>query len=119
MAKTERKKADDRTQKRNLKRSIEEQILLKKEKRKQVANEIKRYQNKLRQQERKERTKRLIEKGAVFESLFPESISISKDDFYQLLVSLNNYEPFRRKLKELEEKQEDERDEVLHQDAII
>jgi len=45
---------------------------------------------KLNEQERKARNKRLIEKGAVFESIFEESINLTKDEFYKLMKMLND-----------------------------
>ena len=49
-------------------------------------NELKVLKRKLSEQKRKERDKRIYEKGAVFESIIKESIAFSKDDFYQLII---------------------------------
>ena len=51
-------------------KNIEEKILM-------VDEEIKQLQN-----------KRIYEKGAVFENSFTESKNLSKDEFYQLIISL-------------------------------
>jgi len=39
-------------------------------------------------EERKKRDKRIYEKGAVFENSLIESKNLSKDEFYQLIISL-------------------------------
>ncbi|HFI5494374.1 TPA: DUF3847 domain-containing protein [Streptococcus pneumoniae] len=52
--------------------SIEEQIEKKEESIKQLQNQKRQLKKKLNEQERKARNKRLIEKGAVFESIFEE-----------------------------------------------
>ncbi|CAG6027186.1 ATP-dependent exoDNAse (exonuclease V) subunit alpha [Streptococcus pneumoniae] len=63
--------------------SIEEQIEKKEESIKQLQNQKRQLKKKLNEQERKARNKRLIEKGAVFESIFEESIDLTKDEFYK------------------------------------
>ncbi|HGR2120756.1 TPA: MobQ family relaxase [Streptococcus pneumoniae] len=57
--------------------SIEEQIEKKEESIKQLQNQKRQLKKKLNEQERKARNKRLIEKGAVFESIFEESIDLT------------------------------------------
>lgn len=57
-----------------IKLSIEKQIDKKEENIKQLQNQKRQLKKKLNEQERKSRNKRLIEKGAVFESIFEESI---------------------------------------------
>ena len=72
--------------------SIEEQIEKKEESIKQLQNQKRQLKKKLNEQERKARNKRLIEKGAVLESIFEESIGLTKDEFYKLMKSLNGEE---------------------------
>ncbi len=77
--------------------SIEEQIEKKEESIKQLQNQKRQLKKKLNEQERKARNKRLIEKGAVFESIFEESIfeesiDLTKDEFYKLIKTLNDEE---------------------------
>ena len=68
-----------------IKLSIEEQIEKKEESIKQLKNQKIQLKKKLNEQERKARNKRLIEKGAVFESVFEESINLTIDEFYKLM----------------------------------
>ncbi|HEP4951431.1 TPA: DUF3847 domain-containing protein, partial [Streptococcus pyogenes] len=72
-----------------IKLSIEEQIEKKEESIKQLKNQKIQLKKKLNEQERKARNKRLIEKGAVFESVFEESINLTIDEFYKLMKMLN------------------------------
>ncbi|HEP4633355.1 TPA: DUF3847 domain-containing protein, partial [Streptococcus pyogenes] len=71
-----------------IKLSIEEQIEKKEESIKQLKNQKIQLKKKLNEQERKARNKRLIEKGAVFESVFEESINLTIDEFYKLMKML-------------------------------
>ena len=75
-----------------IKLSIEEQIEKKEESIKQLKNQKIQLKKKLNEQERKARDKRLIEKGAVFESVFEESINLTIDEFYKLIKMLNDEE---------------------------
>ncbi|HEP3307510.1 TPA: DUF3847 domain-containing protein [Streptococcus pyogenes] len=75
-----------------IKLSIEEQIEKKEESIKQLKNQKIQLKKKLNEQERKARNKRLIEKGAVFESVFEESINLTIDEFYKLMKMLNDEE---------------------------
>ncbi len=75
-----------------IKLSIEEQIEKKEESIKQLKNQKIQLKKKLNEQERKARNKRLIEKGAVFESVFEESINLTIDEFYKLIKMLNDEE---------------------------
>lgn len=67
--------------KKKAKLSIEGKIVRREEMTQKNSNELKILKRKLSEQKRKERDKRIYEKGAVFESIFKESISFSKDDF--------------------------------------
>ncbi|HHK1863224.1 TPA: DUF3847 domain-containing protein [Streptococcus pyogenes] len=63
---------------------------------------------KLNEQERKARNKRLIEKGAVFESVFEESINLTIDEFYKLMKMLNDEEIRLNIMEILEERVDDD-----------
>ena len=80
-------------------KNIEEKILMADEEIKQLQNKRKKLISQQKQEERKKRDKRIYEKGAVFESIFTESKNLTKDEFYQLITSLNtkNYRKQRRK----------------------
>ncbi|PLV74382.1 hypothetical protein AZJ10_07460, partial [Streptococcus pneumoniae] len=77
---------------------------------------------KLNEQERKARNKRLIEKGAVFESIFEEStfeesIDLTKDEFYKLIKTLND-EEIRLNIMEILEERIDDNVEKSSKDEI-
>ena len=69
-------------------KNIEEKILMVDEEIKQLQNKRKKLTSQEKQEERKKRDKRIYEKGAVFENIFTESKNLSKDEFYQLIISL-------------------------------
>ena len=69
-------------------KNIEEKILMVDEEIKQLQNKRKKLTSQQKQEERKKRDKRIYEKGVVFENSFKESKSLSKDEFYQLIISL-------------------------------
>ncbi len=54
----------------------------------QIHNRIKIITNRVRLEERRERTHRLIEKGAIFESIFPNTADLSGEDFKVFLLCL-------------------------------
>ena len=64
-------------------KNIEEKILMEEEI-KQLQNKRKKLLSGQKLQERKKRDRRIYEKGAVFESIFPESKDLTKDEFYKL-----------------------------------
>ena len=69
-------------------KNIEEKILMVDEEIKQLQNKRKKLTSQQKQEERKKRDKRIYEKGVVFENGFTESKNLSKDEFYQLIISL-------------------------------
>ena len=69
-------------------KNIEEKILMVDEEIKQLQNKRKKLTSQQKQEERKKRDKRIYEKGAVFENSLIESKNLSKDEFYQLIISL-------------------------------
>lgn len=102
--------------------SIEEQIEKKEESIKQLQNQKRQLNKKLNEQERKARNKRLIEKGAVFESIFEESIfeesiDLTKDEFYKLIKTLND-EEIRLNIMEILEERIDDNVEKSSKDEI-
>ncbi len=54
----------------------------------QLNNRIKILANRERDAERRERTHRLIEKGAIIESVFPQTVDMSGEDFKEFLIRL-------------------------------
>ena len=100
-----------------IKLSIEEQIEKKEESIKQLKNQKIQLKKKLNEQERKARNKRLIEKGAVFESVFEESINLTIDEFYKLMKMLND-EEIRLNIMEILEKRIEDNVEKSAKDEI-
>ncbi|HEV0498094.1 TPA: DUF3847 domain-containing protein [Streptococcus pneumoniae] len=101
---------------------MEEQIEKKEESIKQLQNQKRQLKKKLNEQERKARNKRLIEKGAVFESIFEESIfeesiDLTKDEFYKLIKTLND-EEIRLNIMEILEERIDDNVEKSSKDEI-
>lgn len=88
-------------------KNIEEKILMADEEIKQLQNKRKKLISQQKQEERKKRDKRIYEKGAVFESIFTESKDLTKDEFYQLISSLNHKEEIRQKIKKIIAKREE------------
>lgn len=69
-------------------KNIEEKILMVDEEIKQLQNKRKKTHQSVETGRKKKRDKRIYEKGAVFENNFTESKNLSKDEFYQLIISL-------------------------------
>lgn len=85
--------------KKKAKLSIEEKIARREEMAQKNSNELKLLKRKLNEEKRKERDRRIYEKGAVF-----ESISFSKDDYSQLLIYAKSLNGFMQKVSELSKK---------------
>lgn len=90
--------------KKKAKLSIEEKIARREEMAQKNSNELKLLKRKLNEEKRKERDRRIYEKGAVFESIIKESISFSKDDYSQLLIYAKSLNGFMQKVSELSKK---------------
>ena len=88
-------------------KNIDEKILMTEEEIKQLQNKRKKLISQQKQKERKKRDRRLYEKGAVFESIFPESKDFTKDEFYQLITSLIRKEEANIKIKKIIESREE------------
>ncbi len=54
----------------------------------QLNNRIKILANRERDAERRERTHRLIEKGAMVENILPQTVNMSSEDFKKFLIRL-------------------------------
>ncbi|MBK5896873.1 DUF3847 domain-containing protein [Catonella massiliensis] len=87
-------------------KNIDEKILMAEEEIKQLQNKRKKLISQQKQEERKKRDRRLYEKGAVFESIFTESKSFTKDEFYQLITFPNIKEEVNQKILKIIEKRE-------------
>ena len=92
---------------RRIKLSIGEQIEKKEKSIKQLQNQKRQLKEKLNEQERKARNKRLIEKGTVFKSIFEESVDFTKDEFYQLITFPNIKEEVNQKILKIIEKRKE------------
>ena len=88
-------------------KNIEEKILMADEEIKQLQNKRKKLISQQKQEERKKRDKRIYEKGAVFESIFTESKDLTKDEFYQLIISLIRKEEANLKILKIIESREE------------
>ena len=87
-------------------KNIDEKILMAEEEIKQLQNKRKKLISQQKQEERKKRARRLYEKGAGFESIFTESKSFTKDEFYQLITFPNIKEEVNQKILKIIEKRE-------------
>lgn len=88
-------------------KNIDEKILMTEEEIKQLQNKRKKLISQQKQEERKKRDKRIYEKGAVFESIFTESKNLTKDEFYQLIISLIRKEEANLKILKIIESREE------------
>ncbi len=84
-------------------KTIDEKIAEAKKKEQHYANNLKKLKKQKREIEQKKRTKRLIEKGAIFESLVIESKEFSSDEYKLLIESFVNTDEFKLKLLEITE----------------
>ena len=85
--------------KKKAKLSIEEKIAIREEMAQKNSNELKVLKRKLSEQKRKERDRRIYDKGAVFESIIKESIAFSKD-FYKLIIYAKSLNEFMQKVSD-------------------
>lgn len=88
-------------------KNIEEKILMADEEIKQLQNKRKKLISQQKQDERKNRDKRIYEKGTVFESIFTESKNLTNDEFYQLITSLICKEEANLKIQKIIESREE------------
>jgi len=82
-------------------KNIDQQIETSQEKIKQEQNRLKQLQQRQKEQERKERTNRLCKRAGVLESLLPDTIALTDEQFYAFLekTMANNFG--RRALAEI------------------
>jgi hypothetical protein len=69
-------------------RPIDEQVQSVRDKIQELQNREKQLLNQQREADRKARTKRLIERGAIMESVLPNSIALTNDQFKALLEEM-------------------------------
>lgn len=105
--------------KKKAKLTIEEKIKIKEEKLRQGTNELKLLNKKLAEENRKKRNKRLIEKGAVFESVFKTTIEFTKDEFYELISYASTLDDFKNKIIEIEERKKEKEQNTEDDNKII
>ena len=105
--------------KKKARRSVEELIKEKEYKIQQEKNQLKILKQKQSEQKRKERTKRMIEKGAVFESIFKTTTEFSKDEFYELITYASTLDDFKIKIMEIEERKKEKEQNTEDDNNII
>ena len=74
----------------------------------QLTNKKKRLISEQKQAERKKRTKRLIERGAILESVIGNAEELSNEQLQTLLIEIFSSESVRAKVKNLREHTADE-----------
>lgn len=89
-------------------KNYDEQIAKAEEQIKQLNNKKKRLISEQKQAERKKRTKRLIERGAILESIIGNAEDFSNDQLQTLLIEIFSSESVRAKVKNLREHTADE-----------
>ena len=89
-------------------KNYDEQIAKAEEQIKQFNNKKKRLISEQKQAERKKRTKRLIERGAILESVISSAEDFSNEQLQTLLIEIFSSESARAKVKNLREHTADE-----------
>ena len=89
-------------------KNIDEQIAKKQAQINQLTNKKKRLISEQKQAERKKRTKRLIERGAILESVIGNAEELSNEQLQTLLIEIFSSESVRAKVKNLREHTADE-----------
>ena len=89
-------------------KNYDEQIAKAEEQINQLTNKKKRLISEQKQAERKKRTKRLIERGAILESVIGNSEDFSNEQLQTLLIEIFSSESVRAKVKNLREHTADE-----------
>ena len=84
-------------------KNFDEQIAKAEEQIRQLNNKKKRLISEQKQAERKKRTKRLIERGAILESVIGNSEDFSNEQLQTLLIEIFSSESVRAKVKNLQE----------------
>ena len=89
-------------------KKFDEQIAKAEEQIRQLNNKKKRLISEQKQAERKKRTKRLIERGAILESIIGNADDFSNEQLQALLIEIFSSESVRAKVKNLRERTADE-----------
>ena len=89
-------------------KNYDEQIAKAEEQIKQLNNKKKRLISEQKQAERKKRTKRLIERGAILENVIGNTDDFSNEQLQTLLIEIFSSESARAKVKNLREHTADE-----------
>lgn len=89
-------------------KNIDEQIAKTQAQINQLTNKKKRLISEQKQAERKKRTKRLIERGAILESVIGNAEELSNEQLQTLLIEIFSSESARAKVKNLREHTADE-----------
>ena len=89
-------------------KNYDEQIAKAEEQIRQLNNKKKRLISEQKQAERKKRTKRLIERGAILESIIGNADDFSNEQLQALLIEIFSSESARTKIKNLRERTADE-----------
>lgn len=89
-------------------KNFDEQIAKAEEQIRQLNNKKKRLISEQKQAERKKRTKRLIERGAILESVIGNAEELSNEQLQALLIEIFSSESVRAKVKNLREHTADE-----------
>lgn len=84
-------------------KNFDEQIAKAEEQIRQLNNKKKRLISEQKQAERKKRTKRLIERGAILESVIDNADDFSNEQLQTLLIKIFSSESVRSKVKNLRE----------------
>lgn len=89
-------------------KNFDEQIAKAEEQIKQLNNKKKRLISEQKQAERKKRTKRLIERGAILESVIGNAYDFSNEQLQALLIEILSSESVRAKIERFREHTADE-----------
>ena len=89
-------------------KNFDEQIAKAEEQIRQLNNKKKRLISEQKQAERKKRTKRLIERGAILENVIGNADDFSNEQLQALLIEIFSSESVRAKVKNLREHTADE-----------
>ena len=89
-------------------KNFDEQIAKAEEQIRQLNNKKKRLISEQKQAERKKRTKRLIERGAILENVIGNADDFSNEQLQALLIEIFSSESVRAKVKNLRERTADE-----------
>lgn len=100
-------------------KTIQEKIDFKENKIRQMSNELKKLKEKEKEIQRNKRTKRLIEKGAIFESLVKESKNFSSEEYKTLIEVAISTDEFKTKLLEIMEENQNSNSEEENTTVLV